>query len=401
MDLFLQFGYGMMGITRELLSLWGGGTVVLSPRDLTPRQLLSFSDSLHKISNTKILLDPQFYLPHSNHKTLISHSYWPKGYSTGTFWSGNDLIKLLSEIININEQIGADEVILPGLYAEKVTDEWLEQEKSTLDEFNKLQPAKNSIVTIALGPDAVKSDEQIHTILDHLDSWETNAFYIVCAHPNGHYLVDEPIWISNVMDLISGIRLKRKKAILGYSNHQMLITACSGASSICSGTWLNVRAFPPEKFKLPDEEDKKQRTTWYYCPQALSEFQIPFLDVAFRLNILNLLIPDPGLNSNYANNLFSGLQPTAVGFDEPASFRHYLQCLREQTKISKKDTYDLTIQNQNAILDIAEILLQQLHTSNIKGSYKDFFDVIEVNRAALTLFNNSRAPLMRRNWNNI
>ena len=32
MELFLQFGYGMMEHCRVLLSAWGGGTTILSPQ---------------------------------------------------------------------------------------------------------------------------------------------------------------------------------------------------------------------------------------------------------------------------------------------------------------------------------------------------------------------------------
>jgi hypothetical protein len=35
MELYLQFGYGMMEHTRRLVDEWDGGTVILSPRDLT------------------------------------------------------------------------------------------------------------------------------------------------------------------------------------------------------------------------------------------------------------------------------------------------------------------------------------------------------------------------------
>src|SRR5208283_3002551 len=83
MELQLQFGYGMMEHCRSLLSRWQGGTVILSPRDLTDEQLVRFSSSLTSISNSRLLLDPQFYLPHANHDRLCSHDYWPGNYQTG------------------------------------------------------------------------------------------------------------------------------------------------------------------------------------------------------------------------------------------------------------------------------------------------------------------------------
>ncbi len=45
MNLYLQLGHGMMEHCRHLISRWGGGTVILSPRDLSPDQLPSITTS--------------------------------------------------------------------------------------------------------------------------------------------------------------------------------------------------------------------------------------------------------------------------------------------------------------------------------------------------------------------
>ncbi len=48
MELYLQFGYGMMQHCRHLISNWGGGTVVLSPRDMNDRQLRTLSSETER-----------------------------------------------------------------------------------------------------------------------------------------------------------------------------------------------------------------------------------------------------------------------------------------------------------------------------------------------------------------
>ena len=42
---------------------------------------------------------------------------------------------------------------------------------------------------------------------------------------------------------------------------------------------MNVRSFSRDRFLRPDENEIRQRATWYYCPQALSEYKLPFLDL--------------------------------------------------------------------------------------------------------------------------
>src|SRR5690606_7813383 len=134
--------------------------------------------------------------------------------------------------------------------------------------------------TVALGADAVKSDESIDEVLAAAETWGVAGVYLVCEHPKGEYLLTDPTWLSNVLDLVAGLRLKGKTVIVGYCNHQMLALACVGANAIASGTWMNVRSFPPAKFRAQYDDEIKQRAIWYYCPQALSEYKVPFLDIA-------------------------------------------------------------------------------------------------------------------------
>ena len=73
-----------------------------------------------------------------------------------------------------------------------------------------------------------------------------------------------------------------------------------------------------------------RRALWYYCPQALSEYKIQFLDIARRVGVLDMMRPDASLGSTYADQLFSGAMPTSIDWGEPRSFRHYLACLHAQ-----------------------------------------------------------------------
>ena len=89
MELNLQFGYGMMDHSRHLIQTWGGGTVILSPRDLDGPQLQRLADDIRGLQNGRVLLDPQFYLPRTDHHRLTAHGYWPDAYETNAFFGGN------------------------------------------------------------------------------------------------------------------------------------------------------------------------------------------------------------------------------------------------------------------------------------------------------------------------
>ena len=120
MELYLQLRIWHDGTLSPALGRWGGGTVVLSPRDMTPDQLARLAADIVAIPNSNVLLDPQFYVPHSDHERLRSHEYWPANYETSTFWEGPALTRLLTTLQRLNRSLGSSAFILPGLLAPSV-----------------------------------------------------------------------------------------------------------------------------------------------------------------------------------------------------------------------------------------------------------------------------------------
>jgi hypothetical protein len=398
MELYLQFGYGMMEHSRHLLRQWGGGSVVLSPRDLDPDQLQRLASDLGQIPGGQTLLDPQFFLPHADHTRLCSHEYWPQGYDTSVFWQGAPLQKLLADLLALNQTLGCSAFILPGLLATSVDDLWFASQESILNQAAKLEATLPVLSTIALSADASRSQDQVAALLERSERWQPSGYYVVCEHPGGDYLVQDPAWLANILDLVAGLRLRRTVVIVGYCNHQMLALAAAKPTALCSGTWMNVRSFPPDKFRSELDEEIQQRATWYYCPQALSEYKVPFLDIAHRQGLLAQMAAVSALDGGYAAGLFSGPQPSSVPFTEQSAFRHYLHALHGQVSTALLSTFDDTVAAHEALLDAAERLLLVLAGGGVRGQMRDFRPCIDVNRAALSVISATRGPVLRREW---
>lgn len=401
MELHLQFGWGMMEHCRHLLTAWQGGTAILSPRDLNNDQLQRLSNDINSLPNSYVLLDPQFYLPHSDHERLRSHSYWPGDYDSGTFWHGQALNLLLTELNALNRRLGTTAFILPGLLASQIDDDWFETQRSVLEEASAMNLERPLYMTIALSGDSVRNDDQVATFLDSSLNWEPDGFYLVFEHPKGQYLVDDAAWLSNAIDIAAGLKLRGKSVIIGYCNHQMLIAGLAKVDALASGTWMNVRSFPPDKFRTVYEDEIKQRALWIYSPQALSEYKLPFLDIAQRFGLLANLAPSGESDGDYVTAAFSGAQPSTVGITEQSAFRHYLHALRAQVQSAVRPTFSETVTAHSALLDTAEQLLAQVRSSGVSGQLRDFSQIIDVNRAALASFVHLRGPIMGRAWTSL
>jgi hypothetical protein len=267
MELYLQFGYGMMEHSKILIEKWGGGTVILSPRDLNENQITRLGLELSEIGG-QTLLDPQLYDPRGNHHGLKKHDYWIDNFETSMLLAGPPLQRLLSEIRNLNSTANTEKYILPGIFCERVNDDWYAVEEAIITESLNLMNDKRRLATICLSAEALRFEDQIESLLARSEEWNVDGYYVVAEHPNAEYLVEDPLWLTNLMHLCAGLKLQNKVVISGYSTHQMLCMAATNIDAIASGTYLNVRSFSTEKFSEGGEDDKR-KTTWYYCPQAL------------------------------------------------------------------------------------------------------------------------------------
>lgn len=399
MQMFLQFGHGMMAHTRELLSVWKSGAAILSPRDLTEPQLNKVAADIKK-TGAEPLLDPQCFSTQADHYRLTKHAYWAviNQFPNEVFLGGTRTAELLAALASLDRSLGIERHILPAPLATTVNDDYFSACEAIIEEAPNHFGAEPLLITIALSSAVMLEELQIENLIERARNWTNlSGFYLVAETP-GAYLVDNPVWLANQLILASGLKLLGKNVVVGYSNHQMLCLAAAKVDAIAAGTWLNVRAFPPDKFFTPAEEEISRRSTWYYCPQALSEYKLPFLDIALTAGLLDLMRPDPDLGSKYADPLFQGLPPSTVNWGEQDAFRHYLTCLRAQTLRIPQSSFVSAYDDLTRMLDTAEVLLQRLRREGVSGQDRDFFAFLDVNRAALTRFRSARGQQLQRFW---
>lgn len=398
MELYLQLGHKMMGYCQELFQKSGGGTVILSPRDLSAKQIDKLSASLKKVHG-KTLLDPQFYDPRCDHKRLTSHEYWPSVYSTSLLMSDSTYLNcLLTKIADENKTADTVAYIVPGIYCDKADEVWFSVQEIILKEAVTVMSDKPRLATICLSADVLRDEDAIEDIISRVEKWNVSGYYVIAEHPHGRYLVDDPLWLGNLLSFCAGLKLQQKQVIAGYCSHQMLSLASANVDAIASGSFLNVRSFPMDKFNTPDEDSTSRRATWYYCPHALSEYKLPFLDAAKKVGILSQLAPDSALSSDYADILFSGAQPSTTNFKDRLAFLHYLQSLHSQCKTARRKTFQETLDAHTLQLTTAETHIKVFQQHGIRGQDRDFKDYIDVNRSALIILEKVRKFVLSKKW---
>lgn len=393
MDLYLQFGHGMMGYCKELITKWGEGTVILSPRDLTEDQTKKFSKELSSI-NGNTLFDPQYYNPRADHEKLTQWSHWFNDFDTALLSDTKYIEGRLNAIKNINDYCNTSAYIIPSQICEVVDRFWIESQNLFIDKASQIFFDKERYSTLALSFDVLTDEKSIEKIIDISEEWDVDGYYIV---PEGQYLEDDSYWLINLAQLVAGLKLKNKKVIIGYSNHQMLSLACANADAIASGSFLNVRSFNAGKFDKPDPNAISRRSTWYYCPQAMSEYGLRALDRAFDNKVIDKLKPYEKTNE-YVDILFSGARPTSVKFGDRLAFKHYLNTLKQQCLLAKKDTFENTIEHHQKLSDYAYDFIRRLEVDGVRERNRSFKDLVDLYQDVLFKLNKERGGLLKRQW---
>jgi hypothetical protein len=397
MKFYLQMGHQMAPMCKELSKAWGGATVIISPQNIFPTNKLSpFADSMRKV-NGRVLFDPQLYTPRKSQKRLQTHDYWPRSdFTSIEFGECRDL---LIKLADINSSISAEAFILPSSITNRIDDRWGRVQGSIADQARQVASSQRLLLTVALGKEVLSDDSQVESITQYAERWDVDGVYIVCEHPDHRYLIDKPLWVANLMSLVAGIKRCGKEVIVGYANHQMLPLALAKCDAIAAGNFLNVRWFQSEHFETTDSDDTSRQTTWYYCPQALSEFKLAYLDVAWKsVKVLTSMATPAPMANEYSRTLFDGAMPSSTNYKRGDSFKHYLYCLHMQCESASKSNYAETRDSQFAQLETAARILKGLHNERIKGQDRDFGEITDVNEAAIQNFDRGFGFAMSHEW---
>lgn len=198
------------------------------------------------------------------------------------------------------------------------------------------------------------------------------------------------------MQICAAIKLSGKKVIYGYGNHQMLPLQLAKVDAMATGTWLNVRSF---NNRFVETEDMKRKTTWLYCPHALSEYKITVLDSAYNNGAISIMRPDIEFVNEYSRKIYnSPTIPSATNLSEQVAFRFYFTSLKQQldnfNKLNYNESYDL----HSAILDRAENTISELAKKQIWGEQRDFKEIINVNRYGIGQLNRTRGFALEMEW---
>ncbi len=398
MEFYIQMGHGMQKMILELLHDWKQGNVILSPINIDADKIETFTNHVHK-NGGEVLFDPQLYLPRERPQKLSDYKYWPQGNVTLLEKGSWDMV--IKPLVDLNLRLNTKYVITPAFFDLTIDERWSKMQHQIISSALNYIQSNKIFHTLAISSDVISNSEQIETIISNAEKWNIYGFYIVCQHPNDVYLVDNPIWIRNLLSLVLGLKRTNKKIILGFSNQQMLCVGLAKCDAIASGNFLNTRRFKLDRFEVKDDDEISRRAIWYYAPQTFSEYKVPFLDLAGQQGILSLL-QNEGITKNpYSDVLFAADKPSSSTYGETLSHKHYLSSLKIQTENFVKSRFKSTLQNYVDMLQNSKNILTTCNSKSIRCEGRDFLSVLDAQQAAISVHNETLGFVSEKEWNSL
>ncbi len=400
MELFLQFGYGMKALAVDLSRRWNGATVILSPRDMTPSQLSSWNNEFSR-AGLKCLFDPQCYSPKGDPKKLVQYDYWETNLNTNLQSGDSRIDKQIKSIKQYNEIVNTTAYILPSIlnpYDVDWADRFILQSKRFITSAKSIMDNRPLMATLAFPKDfLIQSEVTIEPVLQAILDLDVEGYYVIAEALDRKYLIDNPMWLSNVLHICATLKIAGKKVIYGYGNHQLLPLSLVRADAMASGTWLNVRSFTN---RFIDIDEQKRKKTWVYYPESLSEFKLDFLDFAFNNGYLSSMrssdrhFLDPSIDKIFQ----ATIPPSQTSFNETDAFKHYLCCLRHQVELLEKPSYREAYESYQMILTTAEREIERLEKAGVYAQARSFRNFIDINRAAITRLDANHGFALQMSW---
>ena len=142
------------------------------------------------------------------------------------------------------------------------------------------------------------------------------------------YLIENEVYLYNLLDALLSLNLNGKKTIMGYSNQQSLIYLTVGAGGLATGNFRNVRSFDVENFHAPTDEIKR-KATWYYDGNTFSEFRLERLGLAYNRGLRG----EFGPTTIYSEQLINTSNPLSVIW---INYKHLPSNTHEPTMVKFK-----------------------------------------------------------------
>jgi len=332
MKIYHQLGYRYNWNIESLNQDHTGNGVILNPRHIT-------SSELERINfpKSKMIFDPQFFIPSQSIGGLSSYTFYPNqvvnNFSTASY-TINETTEIAKNCLDFQVENDFEFIVIPSRpYGINVEEYITEQEKFLiypfLDDLKSRNIDKKIILQVVINQNFILDK----TYFDEFVNWIVSingidGVYLLIEHNFRTKQIEDIDFLFGLMNLIYILNtLNEKFIILGYLNLESLLLSIAGPNIITIGSFENLRRFKVDDFKPKDPGERRHGPT----PRIYISKLIQLIDFRYKDSLLSEFGKHIFDYNKYQALMF---QPTYNwNFQKPELYKHYFLVFSEQLNL--------------------------------------------------------------------
>ena len=299
-----------------------GNGLVLSPLHQALPTVQNLSPRLRAAS----LFDPQFYLPNSRKRKLLSYPFFPEqasgGFATGSF---DDHSKGVAQAcIDFQIEQGFRKVVVPTRYLKEMYPEYFEmQEKFSVNSFLTAAGNRPLCLSLAVKASMIEHPSWREMLLNWVTAFhQVDELYVIYDHERDAKQVQDGNFLREALRFFRQVMSTGLKLTIGYTNTEGLLFSAVGDPNITMGAFENTRIFSEDKF-VESEGVVRGPKARIYLPGLLNWVQ--FQDALQ----IRRLAPDVWQQVHRATEWSETTlaQPVEPTFNQAPLYKHYFLCM--------------------------------------------------------------------------
>ncbi len=317
-----------------------GDGLILSPL----HQALPTVEKLSPELRAASLFDPQFYLPNSRKRKLLSYPFFPEqaagGFATGTF--DEHSAQVARACVDFQVKQGFRKVVVPTRYLKEMYPEYFQmQEKFSVNSFLAVAGTRPLCLSLAVKAPMIEHASWREMLLNWVTAFhQVDELYLMYDHERDTKQVQDANYLREALRFFRQVMGTGLKLTIGYTNTEGLLFSVVGDPNITMGAFENTRIFSEDKF-VESEGAVRGPKARIYLPGLLNWVQ--FQDALQIRQLAPEVWQQVHMPTEWAEQALS--QPVEPTFNQPALYKHYFLCMKAHVD-------ELRAMNQAERLDV-------------------------------------------------
>jgi hypothetical protein len=240
-----------------------GDGLILSPL----HQAKSTVERLPLPTRAASIFDPQFYLPNSRKKKLLTYPFFPEqvdgGFQTSSFVA--HAAEIAKSCIDFQVEQGFRKVVVPTRYLNQMYPDYFDQQnRFTVEAFMEHAGSQPLCLSVALTSHMIGHADWRRRVLNWITSFpNVDEVYVMYEHERTTKQIQDAQFIADCITFCADIMNTGLALTVGYTNTEGLLYSAAGDLAITMGAFENTRIFSVDKFLESEGERRGPKARIY------------------------------------------------------------------------------------------------------------------------------------------